>query len=222
MGRADRTTAAQETAGVTRPLATIENRLERVIFASRWFLAPLYFGLIAALIVLVVKFVEAFWRMISTVWSFSMSEITLGILELLDIALLGNLILIVIFSGYENFVSKIKVAQGAEDRPSWMGRVDFSGLKIKLIGSLVAISVIELLKDFLDPDSLNPEQEVWRVAIHLTFVVSGVLFAVMDYIADKRASIDIKAQRDALELKSTERASGLSDEEIADINPTGQ
>ena len=205
-----------------RPLAAAETALERVIFASRWFLAPLYFGLIAALIVLVVKFIEAFWHMITTISSFSMSEVTLGILELLDIALLGNLILIVIFSGYENFVSKIRVAQGAEDRPSWMGKVDFSGLKIKLIGSLVAISVIELLKDFLDPANLDPEQELWRVIIHLTFVVSGVLFAVMDFIADKRASIDIKAQRDALDLRQTEREAGLSDREISEINPTGQ
>lgn len=206
----------------SRTFVVIEGRLERMIFASRWFLAPLYFGLIAALIILVVKFVEAFWHMLTTATDFSMSEVTLGILELLDIALLGNLIVIVIFSGYENFVSKIKVAQGSEDRPSWMGRVDFSGLKIKLIGSLVAISVIELLKDFLNPAGLDPEQELWRVIIHLTFVVSGVLFAVMDYIADKRASIDIRAEREAVELKKLERASGLSREEIAGLNPTGE
>lgn len=200
----------------------MERQLERTIFASRWLLAPLYFGLIAALVVLVVKFVEALWHMLGTVSSFSMSEVTLAVLELLDIALLGNLILIVIFSGYENFVSKIKVAQGSEDRPSWMGRVDFSGLKIKLIGSLVAISVIELLKDFLAPGDIDPEQEKWRIAIHLTFVVSGVLFAVMDYIADKRASIDIRAQRDAVDLRNAGKASGLSDEQIAQINPTGE
>lgn len=196
--------------------------MEKLIFASRWFLAPLYFGLIAALLILVVKFVQAFIHMVTTMSTFTMSEVTLGILELLDIALLGNLILIVVFSGYENFVSKIKVAQGAEDRPSWMGKVDFSGLKIKLIGSLVAISVIELLKDFLSPGTLTTEQQLWRVIIHLTFIVSGVLLAVMDYIADKRASIDIQAQRDALSLRQTERAAGMTDEEIASNNPTGQ
>jgi len=185
-------------------------------------LAPLYVGLVVALLVLAVKFFFALVHLLSDVGGATMSEVTLGILELLDIALLGNLILIVVFSGYENFVSKIKVAQGAEDRPGWMGKVDFSGLKIKLIGSLVAISVIELLKDFLEPSALTTEQQLWRVIIHLTFVVSGVLFAVMDYIADKRATLDIKAQRDALAFRQTARASGLRDDEIANINPTAE
>jgi uncharacterized protein (TIGR00645 family) len=109
-------------------------------------------------------------------------------LALLDLTLLANLILMVIFAGYENFVSRIDAAANSTDRPHWMGTIDFSGLKIKLIGSLVAISVIELLKDFIE---LSGEAEVgegtiWRIAIHLTFVASGVLFALMDWIADKR------------------------------------
>jgi uncharacterized protein (TIGR00645 family) len=94
----------------------------------------------------------------------------------------------VIFAGYENFVSRIDVATTSTDRPHWMGTIDFSGLKIKLIGSLVAISVIELLKDFIE---LSGQEHVgagtkWRIVIHLTFVASGVLFALMDWIADKR------------------------------------
>ena len=206
----------------TRSWRKFETLLETLIFASRWFLAPLYVGLIVALFVLTIRFIIALVHLLSQVAGATMSEITLGLLELLDIALLGNLVLIVVFSGYENFVSKIKVAQGAEDRPTWMGRVDFSGLKIKLIGSLVAISVIELLKDFLEPSALTTEQQLWRVIIHLTFVVSGVLFAVMDYIGDKRASLDIKAQRDALDFKQTARAAGLTDSEVAEINPTAQ
>jgi uncharacterized protein (TIGR00645 family) len=94
----------------------------------------------------------------------------------------------VIFAGYENFVSRIDVATDSEDRPYWMGTIDFSGLKIKLIGSLVAISVIELLKDFIELSGQAEvgEGTIWRVIIHLTFVVSGVLFALMDWIADKR------------------------------------
>jgi uncharacterized protein (TIGR00645 family) len=113
---------------------------------------------------------------------------TLDLLALLDLTLLANLILMVIFAGYENFVSRIDVATESKDRPHWMGTIDFSGLKIKLIGSLVAISVIELLKDFIE---LSGEAEVgegtiWRIIIHLTFVISGVLFALMDWIADKR------------------------------------
>ena len=113
---------------------------------------------------------------------------TLDLLALLDLTLLANLILMVIFAGYENFVSRIDVATESKDRPHWMGTIDFSGLKIKLIGSLVAISVIELLKDFIE---LSGQDHVgggtkWRIIIHLTFVASGVLFALMDWIADKR------------------------------------
>ena len=141
---------------------------------------------------------------------------------LLDLVLLGNLILIVLFAGYENFVSKINVGQDSEDRPSWMGKVDFSGLKIKLIGSLVAISVIELLKDFLDPAGIDPDQEIWLIAIHLTFVVSGVLFAVMDYISDKRAQVDIEAEKKELELRRIEQSMNMTKEEIANLDPTGE
>jgi hypothetical protein len=119
----------------------------------------------------------------------------------LDITLLGNLIVIIIFSGYENFVSKIGVAKNSVDRPAWMGKLDYSGLKIKLIGSLVAISVIELLKDFLNPEKLGSTTEQWRVGIHLTFVFSGVLFALMDYISDKRISSELDSERKNLELE---------------------
>ena len=145
-------------------------------------------------------------------------------LDLIDLTLAANLVMIVTFSGYENFVSKIGVAEGSEDRPSWMGRVDFSGLKIKLIGSLVAISVIQLLAVFLDPDTMQPEKLIWQIAIHLTFVVSGVLFAVMDYIADKRATIDLAAERQEFELKVLEARSGFGSPKInvEDIDPTGE
>jgi uncharacterized protein (TIGR00645 family) len=120
------------------------------------------------------------------------SGFTIDLLALLDLVLLANLILIVIFAGYENFVSRIDAAHESVDRPHWMGTIDFSGLKIKLIGSLVAISVIELLKDFIhlgeEPNEKVGEGVIWRVVIHLTFVVSGVLFAVMDVIGDRHKS----------------------------------
>ena len=118
-------------------------------------------------------------------------EFTLSLLSLLDLVLLGNLVLIVLFAGYENFVSKLEVAENKADRPGWMGTIDFSGLKLKLIGSLVALSVIELLKDFIELSKLAIDEEVgqgtiWRIILHLTFVVSGVLFAVMDRLGEVR------------------------------------
>jgi len=188
----------------------VEDGMERLLFGGRWLLASFYLGLLGGLVVLVFKFLVEFWHLLGEVAGFTIQETVLGTLELLDIALLGNLIVIVIFSGYENFVSKISVAEGSVDRPTWMGKVDFSGLKIKLIGSLVAISVIELLKDFLDPAGIDPEQEFWLIAIHLTFVVSGVLFAVMYFIADKRASVGLAAQMQYLQVREKETAQGLS------------
>lgn len=179
------------------PLVWVETFTESLLFGSRWLLAPVYIGLVVGLIIVLIKFFQELWKLAvgdavsQGAIAATPHDIVLGVLGLLDLALLGNLILIVIFAGYENFVSKIGVAEGSEDRPLWMGHVDFSGLKIKLIGSLVAISVIELLQDFMraNEEPIDWHNEVWRVGLHLTFVISGVLFALMDYIADKRKII---------------------------------
>lgn len=166
----------------------LEHFLEKIIFTGRWLLAPLYVGLLLALFPILYRFFHAFWHMITHVQDSTTSEVTLQVLELLDTVLLGNLIIIVLFAGYENFVSKITIAEGAKDRPHWMGHVDYSGLKIKLIGSLVAISVIELLKDFMKEGTFDANREGWRIGIHMTFVISGVLFALMDMMADRHKS----------------------------------
>ena len=179
----------------------LEDKVEKLRFGGRWLLAPLYVGLMLSLIPLLYRFFHNFYNLMLHMGDSDMHHITLSILELLDTVLLGNLIIIIIFAGYENFVSKINVAEDSEDRPHWMGRVDYSGLKIKLIGSLVAISVIELLKDFMLEGEIDGHREAWRIGIHLTFVFSGVLFALMDYIADKRESLDLANESAARELK---------------------
>lgn len=174
---------------------SVENVLERVIFGGRWLLAPLYVGLTVSLLAIVWQFLRRGFGLAQMVPHADTHEVTLKVLELLDLTLLANLILIVIFAGYENFVSKINVAAKSEDRPHWMGKVDYSGLKIKLIGSLVAISVIELLKDFMQAETYDDFEPIaWRIGIHLTFVVSGVLFAVMDFLADKRIALEAAVQ----------------------------
>ena len=173
----------------------IEEVVEKVLFGGRWLLAPLYVGLLLSLVPLIYRFFIEFLHLMEGVATLEMQEITLKILELLDVVLLGNLIIIVIFAGYENFVSKINVAANSVDRPHWMGRVDYSGLKIKLIGSLVAISVIELLKDFMMEGAYDDKTQMWRIIIHITFVISGVLFALMDFIADKREAVDLAVKQ---------------------------
>lgn len=164
----------------------LEKILERLIFRSRWLMAPMYLGLVGGLVVLLVKFIQEFGHIILHVTSLSEQETVLSLLALVDITLVGNLLIMVIFSGYENFVSRIDTAD-SEDRPEWMGKVDYSGLKIKLIGSIVAISAIDLLKAFVHQSSgtasFTTEQMGWLVGIHLTFIITGVLFAWMDKIA---------------------------------------
>ena len=178
----------------------IEGILEKAIFGGRWLLAPLYVGLLLSMFPILFRFFKDFIGLIKMSANSDMHLVTLKVLELLDTVLLGNLIIIILFSGYENFVSKINVAEQSEDRPYWMGRVDFSGLKIKLIGSLVAISVIELLKDFMQEGEFDSKREMWRVGIHLTFVISGVLFAIMDLIADKREQVDVAILKQRKEI----------------------
>lgn len=164
----------------------VESFLEAMIFNSRWLLVPLYVGLALSITLLLVKFAKEFFHLFSIVLTAPGTDIIIGILTLVDIVLLANLLMIIIFAGYENFVSKIDT-KDHEDRPSWMGKVSFADLKIKLIGSIVAISGIELLKAFVDVEAFTNEQLAWKVGMHITFVVSGVLFALMDWLSvDKK------------------------------------
>lgn len=164
----------------------VERGLEEIIFNSRWLLAPFYFGLVLSIVILLIKFVEYFVYLATNLFSMDEGAVVTGILTLVDLSLVGSLLLMIIFSGYEIFVSKIDVSNH-EDRPDWMGKVDFSGLKLKVIGAIVAISAIELLKTFMEmrdsPGEIEQDHIMWKVIIHMTFVVSGVLFALMDRIA---------------------------------------
>jgi uncharacterized protein (TIGR00645 family) len=163
----------------------VELTLEKFIFASRWLLVPFFLGLIAGMAVLLIKFLKEMVLLIQGVLGVIEHDTVISILTLVDTALIAVLLLIIVFSAYENFVSKLSIGDH-EDRPGWMGRVGFSDLKMKLIGAIVAISAVELLKAFLVSASLTSEQLQWKILIHLTFVVSGLLFALADWISDLR------------------------------------
>jgi uncharacterized protein (TIGR00645 family) len=167
-------------------MSRVEAVLESLVFRSRWLLAPFFVGLILAIIALLVKFLKQLWALAVGVFSFTSEEMIVNILTLVDSALIAALLLIIGFSGYENFVSKIGTGDH-EDRPAWMGKVGFSDLKIKLIGAIVAISAVELLKAFINLDEFTWYQLSWKVGIHITFVVSGVLFAITDRITDGKS-----------------------------------
>ena len=162
----------------------LERPMERLIFASRWIMAPFYVGLAASLLLLLVKFAMHLIEAVPALLGMSESDLILVILSLIDLCLVGNLLIIVIFSGYENFVSKLDV-RGHPDWPEWISKIDFGGLKLKLVASIVAISAITLLKSFMDVNKVTPEQLKWQVIVHLTFVVSGVLLALMDWLASR-------------------------------------
>ena len=163
----------------------LERLIEQVIFYSRWLLAPLYLGLCLGLVILLVSFVAEFFHFFSTSGVFHSKETTLFILELIDLVLIASLVAMVAIAGYENFVSKIDFKENME-RPDWMGKVDFAGLKLKVISALVAISSIELLKVFLSSSSYTEEEILWRVIIHSVFVFSGLIFALTEKFMPER------------------------------------
>lgn len=167
-------------------MKNLETILESLIFKSRWLLAPFFVGLILAIFVLLIEFMRELAHLIPILLGGSARELLVAVLTLVDLALVASLLLVIIFSGYENFVSKIGV-DAHEDRPAWMGKVGFSDLKLKLMGSIVAISAIELLKAFVYVQQLTDKQLAWKVGIHLTFVTSGVLFAVTDRLTDRQS-----------------------------------
>jgi len=160
----------------------LEHYGEKAIFASRWLLAPFYIGLALSIVVLLVKFMAELFHLVLHAFTSTESEVILGVLALVDLALTGSLLIIVIFSGYENFVSKIDHS-GHRDWPEWMGTIDFSALKLKLLSSIVAISAIQLLKKFMAIDKVSEREIFWLVVVHVVFVVSSVLLALSDRIA---------------------------------------
>ena len=170
-----------------KPLA--ERALERSLFASRWLMAPIYLGLVVALAAMIVVFFQELAHGLPIIFTSKPEFAIIFTLSLIDLSLTGNLLIIVILAGYENFVSRIDTASH-EERPQWMGSVDYSGMKMKLIASVAAISAVSLLKGALAM-SEDPSMEFdtvrlrWLIAIHMTFVISGLLMAVMDWIAGK-------------------------------------
>ena len=160
----------------------VEKIFETLIFASRWLLAPFYLGLAVSLVVLLIKFAGELLHIASHAFTSTESEVILGVLALVDLTLTGSLLIIVIFSGYENFVSKIDHS-GHRDWPEWMGTIDFSGLKLKLLSSIVAISAIQLLKQFMSLKTVSDRDIFWLVIIHVVFVASSVLLALSDRIS---------------------------------------
>ena len=185
-----------EQAALSSPARKIENGLERILFMSRWLLAPFFFGLALGILVLLVKFAKELVHVVGMTFTATGSQLVAEVLSLVDLTLTASLLIIVVFSGYENFVSRIDHSHH-RDWPEWMGSIDFTGLKLKLLSSIVAISAVQLLKQFLAVGSFSDRELWWSVGIHVVFVVSSIFLALSDYIANlgghgaKQADADV-------------------------------
>jgi uncharacterized protein (TIGR00645 family) len=161
----------------------VERVLERMLFLSRWLMAPFFIGLVGMLALMMVKFMQELYHLAPRILELDKTDIILLTLSLLDVTLVASLVLMMIFSGYENFVPRIDVA--GSERPAWMGSLDFSGLKLKLIAAIVAISGIDLLRRFVNIEQIDKADMMWLVVTHIAFVISGVLLALMDYLTER-------------------------------------
>jgi uncharacterized protein (TIGR00645 family) len=175
-----------------RRTPALERVIEWIIYTSRWLMAPVYLGLIAALGILIITFFRELYLKAPLILQMNETDIILLVLTLVDLSLAGNLVLIILFTGYESFVSKIESAHKDRDRPDWMGTLDFSGLKIKLIASIVAISGIHLLKIFMNLRDYEQHELLWFTIIHVTFIFSGVAVAAMDWLEEKAHEVHVR------------------------------
>ena len=157
----------------------LEKTVEKIFYASRWMSAPLYLGLSVALLLLGIKFFEELFHAFPMILEMQETDLVLLILSLVDLALVGGLIVMVMFSGYENFVSKIDL-DNETDKLDWLGKLDSGSLKQKVAASIVAISSIHLLKKFMAAEDIADEKLMWYVIVHLTFVVSALGMAYVD------------------------------------------
>lgn len=160
----------------------IEHFLEKVMYASRWIMAPVFLGMSLILLVLAVKFFQELYHFIPHILDVDEGQVILKLLTFIDLTLVGSLTLIVMFSGYENFVSRLDIGADAE-KLDWLGTHDYGSLKLKVATSIVAISSIRLLKVFMEVENIENDKMLWYVIIHLTLVMSAFIMGYLDKIS---------------------------------------
>lgn len=157
----------------------MERTLEKMLYGGRWLLAPIFLAMNLALLALGVKFFMEVWHLLSLMFVMPETDLVLIVLSLIDMALVGGLIVMVMISGYENSVSQLELEEGTE-KLRWLGKLDASSLKNKVAASIVAISSIHLLKVFMNAKSIENDKIMWYVILHMTFVVSAFIMASID------------------------------------------
>ncbi|HBF09847.1 MAG TPA: hypothetical protein DHW71_03270 [Gammaproteobacteria bacterium] len=162
----------------------MERLIEKLLYSARWIMAPLYLGLSLILIALCIKFFQEAYHVLINIFTISETNLILVTLTLIDLSLVGGLLIMVMFSGYENFVSKIDIDEGAE-KLVWLGKLDTGSLKNKVSASIVAISSIHLLKVFMNTENIADEKIKWYLLLHVTFVLSAFAMGYLDKITKK-------------------------------------
>jgi uncharacterized protein (TIGR00645 family) len=169
-------------------MSKLHTIIESVIFESRWLQAPLYLGLIAALGVYVYQFMIELIHLVTQVGSLSETDIMLIVLGLVDVVMIANLLIMVIIGGYETFVSRLEL-DDHPDQPEWLAHMNASMLKVKLAVSLIGISSIDLLRTFINAAHLEDRVILWRVIIHVTFLVSALALAFTDKLMNNSSTV---------------------------------
>jgi uncharacterized protein (TIGR00645 family) len=163
----------------------MEKQIEKLMYASRWLMAPIYLGLSLVLIALGIKFFQEIFHILPNIFAIKEVDLILVVLSLIDLALVGGLIVMVMFSGYENFVSRLDIDESSE-KLTWLGKVDSGSLKNKVAASIVAISSIHLLKIFMDTPNIDNDKIMWYLLIHITFVLSAFVMGYLDKLTKER------------------------------------
>ncbi len=168
----------------------MESFFEKLFYSARWILAPLFLGLSLALLALALKFFQEVWHVLPHVFELSESDLILSLLSMVDMGLVGGLIVMVMYSSYENFVSRLDLDEKDSERLGWLGKMDAGSLKNKVAASIVAISSIHLLRIFMNVNEINNDKLPWYVIIHLTFVLSALVMCWIDLLTRKAHQYD--------------------------------
>jgi uncharacterized protein (TIGR00645 family) len=160
----------------------VERGFQAAMFLSRWLLAPFLIGLMLALLLLLYRFVADFYAIARELPDLTWHALIVAVLNLVDVSLAANLVLIVVFSGYENFVAK-RDPQARDGWPDGLTDVDFNALKQRLLGSLVVIAAVDSLAWYLDLEKYSDTSKlVWALAFPLMLVLAMVMLALADWL----------------------------------------
>ena len=163
----------------------MESLFEKLFYSARWILAPLFLGLSLALLALALTFFQEVWHVLPHVFELSESDLILSLLSMVDMGLVGGLIVMVMYSSYENFVSRLDLDEKDSERLGWLGKMDAGSLKNKVAASIVAISSIHLLRIFMNISTIENDKLLWYVIVHLTFVLSALVMCWIDLLTRK-------------------------------------